>query len=115
MADTIIDDPLHGFCLSGSTCTNISVGGQSTIQVQSGPGQVHGGFTISPGPQSGTELLAIAVPTNLLTASQAAAEVFKVQVDKGGAANNVNGVTYTSTLHAGTWTTSTNFLDTFLG
>src|SRR4051794_18622194 len=59
-ADILIDDPLHGFCngtLPAGSCvdngTNTPLGNSTQF-----------GFTISPGPQTGTLFLDILVPNN---------------------------------------------------
>jgi PEP-CTERM motif len=56
-ADTI-DDPLHGFCWNGTTCSD---NGTNTPTTSNPP---YFGFYISPGPQTGTYLIDILVPTS---------------------------------------------------
>lgn len=61
-ADTIVDDPLHGFCNTAS-CGDVTAFGGT---VTTGPGFTGSnfGFTISPGPQTGAFYLVYAVPGN---------------------------------------------------
>jgi hypothetical protein len=113
-ADTIIDDPLHGFCLTGSTCTPINNGGQNVIAVTSGSGLPDAGFSISPGPQTGAYRIDIAVPSNLLTLAQAQATQFELELNNGGATNTLQGAKFGIGLFSNTvW--NSGFLDNFLG
>jgi hypothetical protein len=54
-ADTVIEDPLHGFCAAGC------IDNGTNTPITSNP-PVNFGFTVSPGPQSGDLFLDILVP-----------------------------------------------------
>jgi hypothetical protein len=59
---TALDDPLHG-CQSATTCTEATIGGTKVTPIASNP-PVGWGFSISPGPQSGTLFLEFLIPNN---------------------------------------------------
>src|SRR6516165_6751209 len=65
---TILDDPLHGQCFSGSTlCAEITSGGNNVTTINTGNGFTGSdfGFTISPGPQGPDPFyIVIALPNN---------------------------------------------------
>jgi hypothetical protein len=65
-SDTIVDDPLHGFCIDVA-CADISLGGGTvTGNTITGFNAQDFGFTISPGPQGpGNFWLVIAEPNNV--------------------------------------------------
>jgi PEP-CTERM motif len=82
MADTLIDDPLHGFCAAG--CTD---NGTNTPITSNPP--VNFGWTVSPGNSaSGTMLVDILVPDNLaVTAANAALVTISGSTIAGGSTN----------------------------
>jgi hypothetical protein len=74
-AQTISDDPLHGFCGAGTCIDNGTNTPISTLTNQFG-------FDISPGPQTGVLTLDFLVPDNTLNASSLS---FSVSGTQGGA------------------------------
>jgi hypothetical protein len=66
-AATIIDDPLHGFCVvGGASCAEVSSGGNNVTTIVGSPGfsGADFGFTISPPNQTGPFDIIIALPNN---------------------------------------------------
>jgi hypothetical protein len=101
-AQTIIEDPLHG-CITAPTpsCTEKSIGGNPVTPTNTNTPNY--GFTISPGPQSGTYMIVTLIPDNLMGAGT---ETFSVL---GGSLTPA-----TATLSSSTpWTTG-NLVD-YLG
>lgn len=93
---TTLDDPIHGWCGTGTTSTCLDNGTNTPMGVNP-PGTF--GFTISPAPQTGTLLLDVLIPNN----------------DTGFAPIPVTGaVNGNATLFSGIGWTSGN-LDTYLG
>lgn len=91
----IVDDPLHAFCYGTSTCADNGTNTPTTTN----PPQF--GFTISPGPQTGTDfLIDVLVPNN----QQAGITTFSITGTQGGT-SNTSPIAATASLFSSTdWT-----------
>jgi hypothetical protein len=98
-------DPLHAFCIPQSACTD---NGRNTPTDNPKPDF---GFTVSPGPATGTYYIDILVPNSEVSTPNAV--TFNITGTQGGALNNM-AISATGTLvNPVAWTTGA--LDAYLG
>ncbi len=105
-ANIVLDDPLHAFCWGGTpACLD---NGTVTPTTTNPP---NFGFTVSPGPQTGTFLVDVLVPNNLDPSPSLLS--FAITGTQGGALNNL-AISHTASLFSlSAWTSGQ--LDAYLG
>ncbi|MBS0366422.1 MAG: hypothetical protein JSR67_11450 [Proteobacteria bacterium] len=104
-AQTAVDDPLHGFCYGTSACSDNG----TVTPVTGSTNPLNFGFSISPGPQTGSQyLIDILVPNN-----EALPASYGITGTQGGVANNA-ALSGTANLFSATAWTGGN-LYTYLG
>jgi hypothetical protein len=86
MADTVVYDPLHGYCAGTAQCMDNGTNSPTTTNAPA-----NFGFTVSPGPASGDLLIDLLAPNN-----EAADPSYALTGSLSGTANLVSATAWTS-------------------